>query len=83
MAFFVWIFIGLIVGSVAAGRFHHAGSGLLLDIALGMVGAVTGGIALSSFGFPQTALSVAAGLLSALAGSIATLACHRAIFRPA
>lgn len=79
MAIFVWIVLGLIAGLLASKHFHHAASSL----ALGIAGAIAGGLAFEALGFPQPSGSVVAGAIGAGAGAVVTLACYKAIFRPA
>jgi uncharacterized membrane protein YeaQ/YmgE (transglycosylase-associated protein family) len=43
MSLFVWILLGLISGFVASHIVNHRGEGMLLDILLGIVGAIVGG----------------------------------------
>jgi uncharacterized membrane protein YeaQ/YmgE (transglycosylase-associated protein family) len=43
MSIIAWIVLGLISGFIASKIFNRAGEGVLLDIALGIVGALVGG----------------------------------------
>lgn len=43
MALFLWIVVGLTVGSIASRIVRRRGKGILLDLVLGMCGAVAGG----------------------------------------
>jgi uncharacterized membrane protein YeaQ/YmgE (transglycosylase-associated protein family) len=43
MSLFVWILLGLIAGFVASHIVNHRGEGMLLDLLLGIVGAIVGG----------------------------------------
>jgi uncharacterized membrane protein YeaQ/YmgE (transglycosylase-associated protein family) len=43
MSFFLWILIGLIAGFIASHIVNRRGDGLVLDILLGIVGALVGG----------------------------------------
>jgi uncharacterized membrane protein YeaQ/YmgE (transglycosylase-associated protein family) len=83
MANFVWIVLGLIAGLLASKHFHHAASSLALGLTLGIAGAIAGGLAFEALGFPQPSGSVVAGAIGAAAGAVVTLACYKAIFRPA
>jgi len=82
MAVLIWIVLGLIAGLVVGKRFYHTGKALALDVTLGVAGAIAGGLAFYSLGFGQGIVLVTAGALGAAAGSVATLAGYRAIFRP-
>jgi uncharacterized membrane protein YeaQ/YmgE (transglycosylase-associated protein family) len=50
MSLFVWIFLGLIAGFVASHIVNHRGEGMVLDIMLGIVGAIVGGWLFHMFG---------------------------------
>lgn len=43
MSLFVWIVLGLIAGFIASHLVNHRGEGMILDILLGIVGAIVGG----------------------------------------
>jgi uncharacterized membrane protein YeaQ/YmgE (transglycosylase-associated protein family) len=82
MVVFVWIILGMMAGLVATKVFHHAG-GLAMDLILGIAGAIGGGLAVNSLGFPQPSAFIVAGAIGATVGAAALLAGYRAIFRPA
>src|SRR5262245_4839806 len=46
-----WIILGLIAGFIGSKIVNKQGSGILLDIALGIVGAIVGGVIFNAFGF--------------------------------
>jgi uncharacterized membrane protein YeaQ/YmgE (transglycosylase-associated protein family) len=50
MSIFGWIFLGLIAGFIASKIVNKQGSGIILDIILGVIGAVVGGWLFSFFG---------------------------------
>jgi len=50
MSLFVWIVLGLISGFVASHLVNRRGEGMLLDIMLGIVGAILGGWLFHWFG---------------------------------
>ena len=50
MGILAWIVLGLIAGFIASKIVNHTGSGLLMDIVLGVVGALVGGFLFSLFG---------------------------------
>jgi uncharacterized membrane protein YeaQ/YmgE (transglycosylase-associated protein family) len=50
MGILTWIVLGLIAGFIASKVVDHGGSGLFLDIALGIIGALVGGFVFSLFG---------------------------------
>ena len=43
MSLFIWILLGLIAGFIASHIVNHRGGGMVLDILLGIVGAIVGG----------------------------------------
>jgi uncharacterized membrane protein YeaQ/YmgE (transglycosylase-associated protein family) len=50
MSLAVWIVLGLIAGFIASKLVNKTGEGMLLDILLGVVGAVLGGWLFNAFG---------------------------------
>ena len=50
MSFLAWIVLGLIAGFIGSKIVNKTGEGVLLDIVLGIVGAVVGGYLFSMFG---------------------------------
>src|SRR5215813_3454020 len=51
MSLFVWILLGLLAGFVASHLVNHRGEGMVLDILLGIVGAIIGGWVFHMLGF--------------------------------
>ncbi|HTX33827.1 MAG TPA: GlsB/YeaQ/YmgE family stress response membrane protein [Bryobacteraceae bacterium] len=43
MSLFAWIILGLLAGFIASHLVNHRGEGMVLDVLLGIVGAVIGG----------------------------------------
>ena len=50
MSFLAWIVLGLIAGFIGSKIVNKTGEGLILDIILGVVGAVVGGWLFNQFG---------------------------------
>ena len=50
MSIFAWIVLGLISGFIASKIVNRSGEGILLDIVLGVVGAIAGGFLFNQFG---------------------------------
>lgn len=50
MGIIAWIVLGLIAGWIASKLIHGEGSGLLMNLVLGVVGAFVGGILVSALG---------------------------------
>lgn len=52
MSILAWIVLGLLAGFIASKLVNRTGEGMLLDIILGIVGAVVGGWLFRQFGMP-------------------------------
>ncbi|MGO4439602.1 GlsB/YeaQ/YmgE family stress response membrane protein [Rhizobium sp. RAF56] len=50
MSVISWIILGLIAGFIGSKIVNKSGSGMLMDIVLGIVGAIAGGLIFSFFG---------------------------------
>ena len=50
MGIIAWVVLGLIAGFIASKIVNHTGSGIVMDIVLGVVGALVGGFLFSMFG---------------------------------
>ncbi len=50
MSIVAWIVLGLIAGFIASKVMNNSGEGTILDIVLGIVGAVVGGFVFNMFG---------------------------------
>jgi len=50
MSFFAWIVLGLLAGFIGSKLVNRRGEGLILDILLGIVGAIVGGWLFNTFG---------------------------------
>jgi uncharacterized membrane protein YeaQ/YmgE (transglycosylase-associated protein family) len=50
MSIVAWIILGLISGFIASKLVNHSGEGTLVDIALGVAGALVGGFLFNMFG---------------------------------
>ena len=50
MSIFAWIVLGLISGFLASKVVNKSGEGVVLDVILGVVGAVVGGFLFTTFG---------------------------------
>ena len=81
MSVLSWIVLGLISGFIASKIVNKAGEGALMDIVLGIVGAVVGGWLFSIIGHsPVTGLNLYSVLVSVV-GAIAVLLVYHAVFR--
>ncbi len=50
MSLFVWVLLGLVAGFIASHIVNHRGEGVILDVMLGIVGAIIGGWLFSVLG---------------------------------
>jgi uncharacterized membrane protein YeaQ/YmgE (transglycosylase-associated protein family) len=81
MSFIAWILLGLLSGFVASKIVNHTGAGVLLDIVLGIVGAVVGGFLFALLGVRGvTGLNVWSLIVSVL-GAVVVLSAYHAITR--
>ncbi len=81
MSILGWIILGLIAGFIASKIVNNAGEGIILDIVLGIVGAVVGGYLFSAFGAaPVTGFNLYS-MLVAVVGAIVVLILYHALFR--
>jgi uncharacterized membrane protein YeaQ/YmgE (transglycosylase-associated protein family) len=81
MSFIAWIVLGLIAGFVGSKLVNKRGEGILLDIVLGVVGAVVGGWLFSFFGAAGVTGLNLYSLLVAVVGAIVVLVVYHAIRR--
>jgi uncharacterized membrane protein YeaQ/YmgE (transglycosylase-associated protein family) len=81
MSIIAWVVLGLIAGFIASKIVNHTGEGVLLDIVLGVVGAVVGGWLFNTFGMPGvTGLNVYS-LLVAVGGAVVFLVLYHLVVR--
>jgi uncharacterized membrane protein YeaQ/YmgE (transglycosylase-associated protein family) len=81
MSIIAWIVLGLIAGFIASKLVNKTGEGMLMDIVLGIVGAVIGGWLFHTFGMPGvTGLNVYS-LLVAVIGAAVFLIVYHALTR--
>jgi uncharacterized membrane protein YeaQ/YmgE (transglycosylase-associated protein family) len=81
MGWIAWIVLGLIAGFIGSKIVNKSGEGLLLDIILGIIGAVVGGWLFSMFGaHGVTGLNIYS-LVVAVIGAVVVLVVYHAIRR--
>ena len=73
MSILSWIILGLIAGFIGSKIVDKQGKGLMLDIALGIVGAIVGGIVFSAFGATGVTGLNLYSMVVAIIGSIVVL----------
>jgi uncharacterized membrane protein YeaQ/YmgE (transglycosylase-associated protein family) len=81
MSFLAWIVLGLIAGFIASKIVNKQGEGFLLDIVLGIVGAVVGGWLFGLLGASGVSGVNLYSLLVAVAGAIVVLITYHLIRR--
>ena len=79
MGLISWIILGLIAGFIGSKIVNKTGEGLLLDIVLGVVGAVIGGYLFNLFGAQGVTGLNLRSLLVAVLGAIVVLMIYRLI----
>jgi len=81
MSFLAWIVLGLLAGFIGSKIVNKSGEGFMLDVLLGIVGAILGGWLFNSFGQPGVSGVNLYSLLVAVVGSIVFLVLYHALFR--
>jgi uncharacterized membrane protein YeaQ/YmgE (transglycosylase-associated protein family) len=77
MSLILWIVLGLISGFIASKLVNKTGEGMLLDILLGIVGAVVGGWLFHAFGMPGvTGLNVYSVVVAVVGAAVFLIAYH-------
>jgi uncharacterized membrane protein YeaQ/YmgE (transglycosylase-associated protein family) len=80
MSIIAWIVLGLIAGFLGSKIVNKSGEGFLLDILLGIVGAVVGGYLFQIFGaHGVTGLNVYS-LVVSVVGAVVVLVVYHAVF---
>jgi uncharacterized membrane protein YeaQ/YmgE (transglycosylase-associated protein family) len=79
MSIIGWLVLGLIAGFVGSKTVNKTGEGLILDIVLGVVGAIVGGLLFAQFGAEGvTGLNIYS-MLVAVIGAIVVLLIYHAV----
>jgi uncharacterized membrane protein YeaQ/YmgE (transglycosylase-associated protein family) len=73
MSILGWILLGLVAGFIGSKIVNSSGQGMLLDIALGIVGAIVGGFLFSLFGATGVTGFNIYSLIVAVIGSVLVL----------
>jgi uncharacterized membrane protein YeaQ/YmgE (transglycosylase-associated protein family) len=81
MGILSWLVLGLVAGFIASKLVNHTGSGLIMDIILGIVGAFVGGWVFSFFGHTGvTGLNIMS-LIVATIGAVVVMMAYHFLFR--
>jgi uncharacterized membrane protein YeaQ/YmgE (transglycosylase-associated protein family) len=81
MSILAWIVLGLIAGFIGSKLVNKSGEGVLLDIILGIVGALIGGWVFNFFGAAGVTGLNLYSLLVAVIGSVVFLVVYHALRR--
>jgi len=79
MSILAWIVLGLVAGFIASKVVNKSGGGLILDLVLGIVGAVVGGFLFNQFGAAGVSGLNLYSLLVAVIGAVVVLVVYHAI----
>ena len=81
MSLFAWIVLGLLAGFISSHLVNHRGEGMVLDVLLGIVGAVTGGWVAHLLGYAAVTRLDLYGVIVATVGAMIFLFVYHAIRR--
>ena len=81
MSILAWIVLGLIAGFISSKLVNKTGEGILLDIVLGVVGAVVGGYVFQMFGHSGVTGVNIYSLFVAVIGAVLFLVIYHALRR--
>jgi len=79
MSIIGWVVLGLIAGYIASRIVDHQGEGIFLDIVLGIVGALVGGLLFAFFGAHGVEGFNLYSMLVAVVGAIVVLLVYHAV----
>lgn len=79
MSVLAWIVLGLIAGFIASKLYTGSGQGVLMDIVLGIVGAVAGGYLFTALGATGITGFNLYSMFVAVIGAVVLLAIYHAI----
>jgi uncharacterized membrane protein YeaQ/YmgE (transglycosylase-associated protein family) len=81
MSILAWIILGLICGFIASKIVNKTGEGVVLDIVLGIVGALVGGWLFNTFGMAGVTGFNIYSMLVAVVGAVVVLLVYHAFTR--
>ena len=79
MGIISWIILGLIAGCIASKFVNKSGSGMMMDIAIGVVGAIVGGFIVSFFGMSGVTGVNIWSIIVAVIGAVVVLWIYHAV----
>ena len=80
MSFLAWIALGLISGFIASKIVNKSGAGAVMDIVLGVIGAVVGGWLFNTIGHVGVTGLNLYSILVAVVGAVIVLILYHALF---
>lgn len=82
MSLLSWIVLGLIAGLVASRIVNRTGEGVMVDILLGIVGAIVGGWLFRLFGMPEVSgLNVYSTVVAVIGAAVVLIVYHTMFHR--
>jgi uncharacterized membrane protein YeaQ/YmgE (transglycosylase-associated protein family) len=75
-----WIILGLISGFIASKLVNKTGEGFVLDVVLGIVGAIVGGFLFAQFGAAGVTGFNLYSMVVAVVGAVVVLVLYHALF---
>lgn len=79
MGIIAWLVLGLIAGFIASKLVNRQGEGLILDIVLGIIGAIVGGFIFNAFGSVGVTGFNIYSLIVAVIGAVVVLVIYHAL----
>jgi uncharacterized membrane protein YeaQ/YmgE (transglycosylase-associated protein family) len=79
MSIIAWIVLGLIAGFIASKIVNNSGQGIIIDIGLGIVGAVIGGVVFNEFGAAGVTGFNIYSMVVAVVGAVLVLLVYHAV----
>jgi len=83
MSMLAWVVLGLVAGFIGSKLVNKSGEGIILDIVLGVVGALAGGFIFNALGAPGVSGLNLYSLFVAVVGAVILLVLYHAVFRRA
>jgi uncharacterized membrane protein YeaQ/YmgE (transglycosylase-associated protein family) len=81
MSLLAWLVVGLVAGFLASKVVNHTGSGIIMDIVLGVIGAFVGGFIFNALGHSApTGINIYSIFVSFI-GAVVVLVIWHALFR--
>jgi len=81
MSILAWLVVGIIAGFIASKIVNRTGGNLILDLVLGVVGAMVGGFRFNQFGAHGATGINLYSILVAVVGAVIVLAIYHALMR--